>query len=203
MIEPVGPYTPMIGWAKREITRGAATQSADRDDLEQELAVILVTAGRNYVPDGRAKFSTYAAKCLLRGGAQYLRDARRRVKRGKNTRGRRTVLFSEIATRLAHGNHNLLARDDMGHEPTDTADEYESLVARCLGVLKARERMVLGMRFGLDGGRTYTLLEVGARLGVSRGRVRSIEANAMTKLRRAIEFLAVRRAHAASAEGFR
>ena len=47
-----------------------------------------------------------------------------------------------------------------------------------LGTLSDRERQVLAMRFGLDDGRTRTLEEVGKAFGVTRERIRQIEAKA-------------------------
>jgi DNA-binding CsgD family transcriptional regulator len=52
-----------------------------------------------------------------------------------------------------------------------------------LGTLSPREREVLTMRFGLEDGRGRTLEDVGNQLGVSRERVRQIEAKALRKLR--------------------
>jgi RNA polymerase primary sigma factor len=52
-----------------------------------------------------------------------------------------------------------------------------------LGTLSDRERQVLAMRFGLDDGRTRTLEEVGKAFGVTRERIRQIEAKALRKLR--------------------
>ncbi|NND84556.1 MAG: sigma-70 family RNA polymerase sigma factor, partial [Acidimicrobiia bacterium] len=49
--------------------------------------------------------------------------------------------------------------------------------------LNDRERDVLTMRFGLDGGIPNTLDEVGAKFEVTRERVRQIEAKALAKLR--------------------
>ena len=46
-----------------------------------------------------------------------------------------------------------------------------------------RERRVLQLRFGLDDGRQRTLEEVGREFGVTRERIRQIEANALRKLR--------------------
>jgi RNA polymerase primary sigma factor len=52
-----------------------------------------------------------------------------------------------------------------------------------LGSLNERERRVLELRFGLDDGRGRTLEEVGREFGVTRERIRQIEAKALRKLR--------------------
>ncbi len=52
-----------------------------------------------------------------------------------------------------------------------------------LGTLSPREREVLTMRFGLEDGRGRTLEEVGREFGVTRERIRQIEAKALRKLR--------------------
>lgn len=54
-----------------------------------------------------------------------------------------------------------------------------------LGTLSPREQKILKMRFGLEDGRTHTLEEVGAEFGVTRERIRQIEAKALAKLKKA------------------
>jgi len=50
-------------------------------------------------------------------------------------------------------------------------------------VLTPREQLVLELRFGLGNGHTYPLEQVGRQLGITRERVRQIEAGALAKLR--------------------
>ncbi len=52
-----------------------------------------------------------------------------------------------------------------------------------LHTLSDRERRVIQLRFGLDDGRSRTLEVVGREFGVTRERIRQIEAKALRKLR--------------------
>ncbi len=56
-------------------------------------------------------------------------------------------------------------------------------VEEVLESLSDRERRVLQLRFGLEDGRSRTLEEVGRDFGVTRERIRQIEAKALRKLR--------------------
>jgi RNA polymerase primary sigma factor len=49
--------------------------------------------------------------------------------------------------------------------------------------LTAREREILTLRYGLNDGTAHTLEEVGRILGLTRERIRQLEAEAMKKLR--------------------
>ena len=69
--------------------------------------------------------------------------------------------------------------------PADAAS-YEMLkeqISEVLDTLTEREESVLRLRFGLDDGRSRTLEEVGKVFGVTRERIRQIEAKALRKLR--------------------
>lgn len=75
--------------------------------------------------------------------------------------------------------------DEDAPAPADAA-AYELLKEQLedvLDTLTEREENVLRLRFGLDDGRTRTLEEVGKVFGVTRERIRQIEAKALRKLR--------------------
>lgn len=56
-------------------------------------------------------------------------------------------------------------------------------IEKQLSTLKPREKLILDMRFGLNGKEPCTLEEVGNYIGVTRERIRQIEAKALRKLR--------------------
>ena len=58
----------------------------------------------------------------------------------------------------------------------------ESLI-EVLSFLNPRERKVLEYRFGINGGKSMTLEEVGAIFGVTRERIRQVESKALRKLK--------------------
>ncbi len=72
----------------------------------------------------------------------------------------------------------LLSLSDMAANEV-LKDQMDSI----LGSLTAREGRILRLRFGLYDGKSYTLEEVGQKFGVTRERVRQIEAAALKKLR--------------------
>lgn len=75
--------------------------------------------------------------------------------------------------------------DSEAQSPSEHA-AYELLKEQLedvLDTLTDREENVLRLRFGLDDGRTRTLEEVGRVFGVTRERIRQIEAKALRKLR--------------------
>jgi len=66
----------------------------------------------------------------------------------------------------------------------ESSDERSDLLRR-LDCLDDRERLVVRLRYGLEGATPLTLKEIGAKLGITREWVRKIELRAVTKLENA------------------
>ena len=76
--------------------------------------------------------------------------------------------------------------EDRGAPAPPDAATFQLLreqVVNVLDTLSERERRVLQLRFGIEDGRSRTLEEVGRDFGVTRERIRQIEAKALRKLR--------------------
>ena len=75
--------------------------------------------------------------------------------------------------------------DESVDSPADAATRMmlHDAVGEVLGELSDREQEIVRLRFGLDGGRAKTLEEVGQEFGVTRERIRQIEAKTLAKLR--------------------
>ena len=76
-------------------------------------------------------------------------------------------------------------KDESIDAPVDTAIREMLLaeVEKALDELGDREKEIVRKRFGLDGGQARTLEDVGREMGVTRERIRQIEAKTLAKLR--------------------
>ncbi|HRE27873.1 MAG TPA: sigma-70 family RNA polymerase sigma factor, partial [Anaerolineales bacterium] len=75
--------------------------------------------------------------------------------------------------------------DEDSPEPVEIATRnlLKEQIREVLNGLPPREVRILQLRYGLLDGESYTLEEVGKKMGVTRERVRQIEAQALSRLR--------------------
>jgi RNA polymerase primary sigma factor len=114
------------------------------------------------------RFSTYATWAILNALAQHDRRLKSRC------------------NRLVALHEDSLAVPDPGsdeHERELEQNERRKVVQRLFDRLDQRERRILASRHGIGGGPEQTLTQIGRDLGISKERVRQIEARARAKLR--------------------
>jgi RNA polymerase primary sigma factor len=89
---------------------------------------------------------------------------------------------------------DLLPGDGPAPEDVVHVSLSEQMLRRALDELPERERTVVQMRYGIDGGEPTPLREIGRQLGITPERVRQIESRALGRLGRMRELEALRQA---------
>src|SRR3954449_6228865 len=89
---------------------------------------------------------------------------------------------------------DLLPTDALGPEDEVHISLREQALRHALDELPERERTVVALRYGIDGGEPTPLREIGRRLGITPERVRQIESKALGRLGRMRELDALRQA---------
>jgi RNA polymerase primary sigma factor len=116
------------------------------------------------------KFSTYASWAIMKNFARTIPDEKHR--RERFVTGHEEVF--EVAPDTRSDEHEVLA----------THERATHSVNRLLDYLEPREREIIRMRAGLDDhGKNMTLEEIGQQFGITKERVRQLNARAMKKLR--------------------
>ena len=166
-------------WIRQAVTRAIADQSRTIRvpvHMGDQINKLLRISHRLTQELGRAPTSEELAQAMeipTRKAEEMLRVARR-------------PLSLEMPTD-DEGNSELgdFIEDEDSAAPDEevTSAMLRELLRNTLQDLPPREVRILQLRYGLVDGETYTLEEVGKKLGVTRERVRQIEAQALSRLR--------------------
>ncbi len=151
----------------------------DPDDLISIGTIGLIKAINTFNPGKGTRLATYAARCIENEILMHLRF----IKKVKAE----VSLYDPIGVDK-EGNEITLI-DILGTHPEVVADIVESRfehqrLREKISHLTHRERKVLELRFGLEGGERKTQREVAKSLGISRSYVSRIEKRAIGKLTR-------------------
>ena len=161
------------------IARKFDSPGASTEDLISIGTIGLIKAVNTFRPEKNIKLATYASRCIENEILMYLR---------KSVPLKNEISIDEPLHVDWDGNELLLS-DVLGSEGDTVNVNLEQqaeceLLHRAVEYLPERERRIMKLRFGLDGGREHTQKEVADILGISQSYISRLEKRIVTRLRR-------------------
>ena len=152
------------------------------EDLISIGTIGLIKAVNTFCPEKNIKLATYASRCIENEILMHLRKI-------NHTRG--DISIDEPLNIDWDGNELLLS-DILGSDAdaVNTGienDDERNLLLRCVNRLGERERVIMHMRFGMQGMREHTQKEVADLLGISQSYISRLEKKIIERLRRDME----------------
>ena len=151
------------------------------EDLISIGTIGLIKAVSTFKAEKNIKLATYASRCIENEILMYLR---------KTVNQRGEVSFDEPLNTDWDGNELLLSdilgtEEDIVEKPLED-DVDRQLLSQALDQLDQRERVIITLRFGLDGKPEQTQKEVADLLGISQSYISRLEKRIIQRLKREI-----------------
>jgi RNA polymerase sporulation-specific sigma factor len=158
------------------------TTGVNIEDLVSIGTIGLIKAVNTFNPEKNIKLATYASRCIENEILMYLRKVSHR---------RLDISLDEPLNVDWDGNELLLS-DVLGSDGLEINDNVEMedekrILYECLEGLSQRERLIMNMRFGMDGQVEKTQKEVADELGISQSYISRLEKRIISKLKAEIE----------------
>lgn len=152
------------------------------EDLTSIGTIGLIKAVNSFNAEKSIKLATYASRCIENEILMYLRKIANR----KND-----VSLDEPLSTDGEGNELLLSDilgtdNDIIHREIESKFEKEQLLC-AVGSLKEREKLIIGLRFGILGDEEKTQKEVADIMGISQSYISRLEKKIIKKLKKAME----------------
>lgn len=149
------------------------------DDLISIGTIGLIKAIDTFDSDKGIRLATYASRCIDNELLMMLRSGKKQSKE--------VYLYEPIGSDKEGNEINLLdIIESVDEDIVDTLETRENIVKLKKFVQKLltdREKEIIILRYGLEGGEEVTQREIAVRLGISRSYVSRIEKKALKKLR--------------------
>ena len=155
---------------------------SEQDDLISIGTIGLIKAVDSFDCEKAVRLSSYSARCIENEILMFFRSGKKSAQ---------DVFLSEPIDTDKDGNAltlmDIMSTEDNIADDLDNKIKTEKLRHYIASALDPRERTIIELRYGLDGGNPLAQREVAARLGISRSYVSRIEKKALITLRREFE----------------
>ena len=154
------------------------------EDLISIGTIGLIKAVNTFNSSKKIKLATYASRCIENEILMHLRK----------TGSQRVELSIDEPLNTDWDGNELLLSDILGTEEDEVCrpledDAEKRMLLEAVESLEGREREIIRLRFGLEGGREYTQKEVADLLGISQSYISRLEKRSLTRLRREMQRL--------------
>ena len=159
------------------------TANIDQDDLISIGTIGLIKGIKSFDSSKGVRLATYVSRCIENEVLMHLRSIKKLGAEVylEDTIGKdkddNTVSLQEV----------IVNNERSIEEEVDLKFKIKTLYSKMKEVLKDREKLILEMRFGLDGKKPRTQNQIANYLGISRSYVSRIETKAIHKLSNEIE----------------
>ena len=160
------------------VSKKYATTNIDQDDLISIGTIGLIKGINSFNPDKNIRLATYVARCIENEILMFLRSSKQTKSEvylnepiGKDKDDNEVTLMDVLET-----------EEKSVEEEIDLKMKVKKLYQKMKEVLKDREKAILELRFGLNGGKPKTQNEIASMMGISRSYVSRIETKAIGKL---------------------
>ena len=148
------------------------------EDLISIGTIGLIKAVDSFAPDKQIKLATYASRCIENEILMYLR---------KLTNQKSEISLDEPINTDYDGNELLLSEvlgtdADIVMQPLEEETD-RVILRRAVDRLPGRERKIVKLRFGLEGGKEQTQKEVADSMGISQSYISRLEKRIIARLR--------------------
>ncbi len=158
------------------------TQTSDQEDLISIGTIGLIKGITTFDVSKGARLATYAARCVENEILMHFRSRRKTAQ---------DVSLSDCIETSSDGAAlslmDVISEDDDLLERISVRESVNALRQAIQSCLSQQERLVISLRYGLDGHKVHRQREVAQRCGISRSYVSRIEKRALQKLRTALE----------------
>ncbi|ADU24396.1 RNA polymerase sporulation sigma factor SigE [Ruminococcus albus] len=164
------------------ISKKFESTGAGIEDLISIGSIGLIKAVNTFRPDKNIKLATYASRCIENEILMFLRKASQR---------RSEISIDEPLNTDWDGNELLLSDilgtdEDTVHKGIESEVE-KTLLRREIDKLGEREKMIMEMRFGLNGKSEMTQKEVAQTVGISQSYISRLEKKTLKAIRENLE----------------
>ena len=152
------------------------------EDLISIGTIGLIKGVNTFRADKNIKLATYASRCIENEILMHLRKVNQQ----------KTDISLDEPLNVDWDGNELLLSDVLGSDGLEINDNIEQederrLLHTCMESLSGRERLIMDMRFGMDGEKEHTQKEVADILGISQSYISRLEKRIILKLKRDIE----------------